>query len=1079
MNRTIIIIAAVCSASSLLLVDSAVKGTALLILASVAALILWRDSAATRHLVWLLAIVAMLAVPVLSAMLPQWRVLPKWARTPPATAVVAANQPSITGSAVGAVEMRQVAAPHDVEVPPDAMNQSAVVLPDSPPALVTPHAVPALAARSWRWLNALPFVWAIGFCAMALRLMAARWMLWNTERQGTAIWPSKQPAKATDEPIVTALEAARLQLGISRPVALLIHPEKTIPVVWGILRPRLLLPMAARHWSGEQLRSVLLHELAHVKRRDTLAQLLTQIACTLHWFNPLVWFAAWRLGVERERACDDLVLASGVRPSAYAGHLLEVVTGLAPARWTQSCGLAMARKSSLNGRLVAVLSQKLNRRGVTTALASAALLLGAGIAVPLAMLRAAEPDKPKPDAPAVIPGPKDAESKTTFGQPKAGAPLKPATEQKLKWGEPANGLRMALAWPPSFGEPGMGDAPVFYLVVQNVSQAEVRLTANDDAAANPRTLMMRENGRPLDAISYASPTPGDWLLQPREVAFLRLFSPAEKMKDGNTTSAAEEQAVRMYPQYSLTAEMTIEKAPAGAWTGKLATGESRGSLDVIPPKLKDAQALYKSWTTAARADGRIPGGVIAILAESVKTFIRNNPTWQTTPQLEKMLPRFDGSHDWKAQDAVALLDDLAAAEDTPIGMALEHEEDGIIREGAPLPPELASAPWGKPLANGLRHAWLLEPHAAEYRLGTPLKAHILIHNAGKEPVVFRTRLWHQLGVNATDANGAAIQVDSTYWTTIGKLTPFRLAPGEFIEVNSTGIGVGSNHNDKDWQNTRVGSWIDAKPGDDVTVTSDPVPLSDWNEKPQVDGEPSWWLDHIKARLSRHLPFPADAEARKLLLYRIAMELFGTPVSQEINDAFVADKTPAALDSLAKLLFHRPGQSAWAGPLQSAPTKFHVLPPDPDAAKRPRTANNPGHYTIGENAVLAVTRRPVNERIVNEASIQFASPDPAKAAPAEPHKIELPDGYGTWAAAWVRGSNVLWVMQKGTVRSIDFTNPAEVKETTFEEPASPEKVPKPILDALHAALDVPAAPKPAKEMPPPAAATPGPAADSPK
>src|SRR5262245_2632347 len=64
-------------------------------------------------------------------------------------------------------------------------------------------------------------------------------------------------------------------------------------------------------------------------------------------------------------------------------------------------------------------------------------------------------------------------------QPKEGAKLKPATEQKLKWGEPVNGLRMALAWPPSLGEPGMGDGQDFYLVVQNVSQAAVRLTAND------------------------------------------------------------------------------------------------------------------------------------------------------------------------------------------------------------------------------------------------------------------------------------------------------------------------------------------------------------------------------------------------------------------------------------------------------------------------------------------------------------------------------------------------------------------------------------------------------------------------
>ena len=155
-----------------------------------------------------------------------------------------------------------------------------------------------------------------------------------------------------------------------------------MPVVWGLLRSRMRLPAEAVDWSVQQQQSVLLHELAHIKRRDTMAQLLTQIACALHWFNPLMWFAAWRLGVERERACDDLVLASGVRPSAYAGHLLDVVTGLSPARWTQSCGLAMARKSSLEGRLTAVLSKNLNRRGVSVVLAAIAFAIALGSPCP-------------------------------------------------------------------------------------------------------------------------------------------------------------------------------------------------------------------------------------------------------------------------------------------------------------------------------------------------------------------------------------------------------------------------------------------------------------------------------------------------------------------------------------------------------------------------------------------------------------------------------------------------------------------------------------------------------------------------
>ena len=79
MNRAFLPIAVVFSGSTLLLIDSTIKSAVLLAVAGLVALMLRRDSAATRHLVWLVAIVAMLAVPVFSAMLPQWRVLPPWA----------------------------------------------------------------------------------------------------------------------------------------------------------------------------------------------------------------------------------------------------------------------------------------------------------------------------------------------------------------------------------------------------------------------------------------------------------------------------------------------------------------------------------------------------------------------------------------------------------------------------------------------------------------------------------------------------------------------------------------------------------------------------------------------------------------------------------------------------------------------------------------------------------------------------------------------------------------------------------------------------------------------------------------
>jgi len=98
---------------------------------------------------------------------------------------------------------------------------------------------------------------------------------------------------------------------------------------------------------------------------------------------------------------------------------------------------------------------------------------------------------------------------------------------------------------------------------------------------------------------------------------------------------------------------------------------------------------------------------------------------------------------------------------------------------------------------------------------------------------------------------------------------------------------------------------------------------------------------------------------------------------------------------------------------------------------------------------------------------FYSRDPKAAAPGKPVAVKLPEGYLTWAAAWVRGETVLWVTQKGSVRSYDFTNPADVKETTLQEPDF-DKVPKPIVDAFKAALDVPGAPVQQPQQPPPAA-----------
>jgi hypothetical protein len=133
---------------------------------------------------------------------------------------------------------------------------------------------------------------------------------------------------------------------------------------------------------------VLLHELAHVARRDCLVQTLAMVCCAAYWFHPGAWWAARKMREEREQACDDRVLAAGARASDYAGHLLDVARGYrAPLC---AAAIAMAAPSQLEGRVRAVLEPRRDRRAVTRktgAVCAGAVLLAS---LPLAAVSPSE-----------------------------------------------------------------------------------------------------------------------------------------------------------------------------------------------------------------------------------------------------------------------------------------------------------------------------------------------------------------------------------------------------------------------------------------------------------------------------------------------------------------------------------------------------------------------------------------------------------------------------------------------------------------------------------------------------------------
>jgi hypothetical protein len=145
-------------------------------------------------------------------------------------------------------------------------------------------------------------------------------------------------------------------------------------------------------WDNEQLRIVLLHELGHVRARDWAFNLIGRVVCALYWFHPGVWWVARGLREDCELACDDRVIAAGVRRSDYAELLMSAAIALRGESITGTPALALSERRGLRARLSAVLDNRHDvrplRRGWATLAATATLAVAGPVsAVQLAPSR--------------------------------------------------------------------------------------------------------------------------------------------------------------------------------------------------------------------------------------------------------------------------------------------------------------------------------------------------------------------------------------------------------------------------------------------------------------------------------------------------------------------------------------------------------------------------------------------------------------------------------------------------------------------------------------------------------------------
>jgi beta-lactamase regulating signal transducer with metallopeptidase domain len=164
---------------------------------------------------------------------------------------------------------------------------------------------------------------------------------------------------APDDVLRMAAEAGR-RLRLRSAPAILVSSAHMSPLTWWLgRRVRIVLPGALiGNVPAEQLRWVLAHELAHVKRRDHLVRWLEWLACVAFWWNPVVWWARRDLRLAEEVACDALVVRRlGGAPRSYARALLAVIELLAgPSSRSPSMATGIDAADTLERRLRRILS---------------------------------------------------------------------------------------------------------------------------------------------------------------------------------------------------------------------------------------------------------------------------------------------------------------------------------------------------------------------------------------------------------------------------------------------------------------------------------------------------------------------------------------------------------------------------------------------------------------------------------------------------------------------------------------------------------------------------------------------------
>ena len=194
---------------------------------------------------------------------------------------------------------------------------------------------------SGAWATGLFVTWAVIASVLLVRLGFSLWHVYRLRRECYEI-------DGASHPVLTEM-AQKFSTGHSahsRRVKFLVSGDVRVPTVLGFVRPAVVLPTwALRDLSAEELKGIVLHELAHLRRWDDWTNLAQKSLKALFFFHPAVWWIDSRLALEREIACDDLVLEQTANARTYAASLVSVAEKVVAEKMRMGRALALAQNA--------------------------------------------------------------------------------------------------------------------------------------------------------------------------------------------------------------------------------------------------------------------------------------------------------------------------------------------------------------------------------------------------------------------------------------------------------------------------------------------------------------------------------------------------------------------------------------------------------------------------------------------------------------------------------------------------------------------------------------------------------------